>query len=99
MLESIKTTVISQLKVNNRLRDNDHELMATIWVHEIGKKTVARMTALDFLTLFANSKLTSPESIRRCRQKAQEHDKKLRGKTYGKRKKLQNKVKEQLKKF
>lgn len=65
------------------LRDDDQRLIANIWLKKIGGTPKAiQMSGYDFLFLFATSKLTSPESIRRCRQKIQEEEPELRGKSY-----------------
>ena len=50
------------------------------------------MTAIDFLNEFSKGKLTSPESIRRARQKIQEDNELLRGFSYKLRKNLSEEV-------
>ena len=67
-----------------RLRDSDNKLIATYWFEEIQNKgmNINEMTAMEFLHLFADSKLTNSETIHRCRRKVQEKNKELRVKAY-----------------
>jgi hypothetical protein len=62
------------------LRDDDNKLIAKIWWSENKSHTTR-----DFLIGFGNGKYTSPEAIRRARQKLQEHNPHLRGNLYKKR--------------
>jgi hypothetical protein len=55
------------------------------------------MSALDFLEMFATGKLTHSESIRRVRQKIQEDNPHLRGKSYKRRKDDENNTKNNIK--
>jgi len=69
------------------LRDSDNRLIATYWSMEAADYTNYRtneMTAREFLNLLYKHLLTSPESIRRCRQKIQEESEDLRGIDYKK---------------
>ncbi len=69
-----------------KLRDNDYKLMATYYVNELGgEEKVKQMNAYDFLTLFAEGKITHPETIRRNRASIQKVDPELRGTNYDKR--------------
>lgn len=83
MLESItkvKDKVEYLLENNSIYRDDDNKLIARIWNSE--------SNAIDkrgFLLDFGNKKISSPEAIRRARQKLQEHNPHLRGKLYNKR--------------
>lgn len=75
------------------LRDSDERLIATYWMKEAGSKdALDNMTATKFLLNFVEGAYTSPESIRRMRQKIQEQDESLRGKSYYKRQKLEQDV-------
>ena len=69
-------------------RDDDQKLIAKIWYSE-SSETILR----DFLINFGNGKYTSPEAIRRARQKLQEENPNLRGNLYSKRHKNAKKVK------
>ena len=83
MLGSIvktKDKVEYLLEHNPILRDDDNKLIAKIWWSENKNKT-----AKNFLIGFGNGKYTSPEAIRRARQKLQEHNPHLRGNLYKKR--------------
>lgn len=86
-LIKIKETVVSLLEKYPHLRDDDNKLMATIWKSEIGKELFDGLSAQEFLTYFAEGRLSSAEGIRRARQKAQEQRPDLRGEAYFKRQK------------
>jgi hypothetical protein len=83
MLKSItkvKDKVEYLLENYQVFRDDDNKLIARIWYSEsnaVDKK--------GFLLDFGNGKYSSPEAIRRARQKLQEHNPHLRGKLYNKR--------------
>ena len=66
------------------LRDSDNKLIAFFWYKELKRKGMNpnQMSAMDFLQYFSDSKLTNSETIHRCRRKAQEQNKELRGKNY-----------------
>jgi hypothetical protein len=81
-MKKIKDKVKYILENRPNLRDDDNRLIASFYVLEIGKETVEEMTAMDILTKLAYGNLTSPESIRRVRQKLQEENKELRGAKY-----------------
>lgn len=86
------------LIINARLRDDDNMLIAAAWGRELVMNGYdhENMSALDFLTLFADGKLSSPESIRRTRQKIQQCDESLRGAKYKERHKHQTQVVDEL---
>lgn len=100
-IKNIKKKVIKLLTEKPHLRDDDNKLIANIWCSETGKdeKGVSiskQTTAFDFLLAFSESQYTSPESIRRCRQKVQEQNPDLRGKSYKNRKKNSVEVRQQI---
>ncbi len=76
--------------LNNRpeLRDSDNKLIARFWHNEMSEKgmNASELSAYKMLCMFAESKLTNPETIRRMRQKLQEQHKELRGEKYQERK-------------
>jgi hypothetical protein len=78
--EEIKKLLIK----SPHLRDSDPKLIATYWFNELKKKDVNlyNITGYELLKLFADSKLTNTESIRRMRQKVQEENEDLRGNYY-----------------
>ena len=83
MLNSIKKTKdkVEFLLTNYpQLRDDDNKLISKIWYEESSAYTFK-----EFLIEFGNGKRTSPEAIRRARQKLQEHNPHLRGQLYNKR--------------
>ena len=83
-----KDKVERLLKTHPHFRDSDNKLIAAYWFSEIKRKgiDIDKMSAIDLLHLFADSKLTNPETIRRSRAKLQEEDSSLRGKNYSLRK-------------
>ncbi len=85
-LPTVKKRVELLLSRYDDLRDSDNKLITIMWYHEIGIDKCHEMSAIDFLQMFSEGKLTSAESIRRCRQKLQEENEHLRGKMYSQRK-------------
>lgn len=84
-LKGVSSTVKNLLEADALARDNDQWLIARIWAIEIKSRGLStkEMTASQFLKMFATeSVLSSPESIRRSRQKLQEQNPNLRGKAY-----------------
>jgi len=98
-LLNIKQTVEKLLAKSQECRENDNRLIVSIWAAEIGHDKIDTMTATDILNKISNNELTSPESIRRVRQKLQEKNPLYRGRNYLTRNKEQEQVKEQLKQF
>lgn len=84
-------------------RDNDRRLIANVWQREIlaacGNEGYETKTCHDTLADFAKGKLSSPESIRRTRQKVQESQLLLRGTNYQKRQRYQGEVKREIRAF
>lgn len=82
-IQKIKDVVHELLIQRPQTRDCDRKLMAYVWSKELGGMyTLANISGFDFLKYFADGKLSSPESIRRARQKIQEENPNLRGDTY-----------------
>jgi len=100
-IKNIKSEVIRLLTKFPHLRDSDTKLIATIWGSDIGKDEngliAKQITAFLFLEQFANGKFTSPESIRRIRQKIQEQNEELRGESYKARKEHAQIIKQEIK--
>ena len=95
-IKNNKEIIETFLKERPYLRDDDFKLMANIWITE-SKNMIDCVTTFDFLRNFSEGKFSSPESIRRCRQKLQELNPYLEGEKRKKRKfKQQQKVKVQL---
>ena len=95
----IKNKIKKLLSNDNRLKDNDSKLIARFWANELQEKgvDVNKITAFDFLCLFANGSLHNAEGITRMRRKVQEENKELRGDKYYERKtKLTNHMKAKL---
>lgn len=97
-IKAVKERVTELLTKDKETRDNDDRLIALIWFNEAQSLGLNMKydNARDFLRLFAQGKLTNPESIRRSRQKIQELNPHLRGEKYHKRRKnivdVQNQV-------
>tara|TARA_Y100001938_G_scaffold63121_1_gene87806 strand:+ start:216 stop:548 length:333 start_codon:yes stop_codon:yes gene_type:complete len=86
------------LKSSPIYRDDDNKLIARIW-HEtlkINNIDTEDITALKFLEILGTNGLPSAESIRRSRQKVQEHNKSLRGEKWKKRQAHQSNIKNEL---
>ena len=91
--------VTTLLKANPMYRDDDNKLIARIWYEtlKINDIDTGDITALKFLEILGTNGLPSAESIRRSRQKVQEHNKSLRGEKWKKRQVHQSNVKNELK--
>lgn len=95
--KTTKDKVKSLLVDYPHLRDSDERLIATYWMKEAGSKdALDSMTATQFLMNFVSGAYTNPESIRRVRQKIQEDNEQLRGKSYHKRQKLESNVRSEI---
>ena len=79
------------LETYPHLRDNDNKLIANVWFAETNKKEV-----IYFLKDLADGKLSSSESITRCRRKIQEQNPYLRGNRYRYRQNLKKEVQTQI---
>tara|TARA_R110000803_G_scaffold48527_1_gene100786 strand:+ start:186 stop:542 length:357 start_codon:yes stop_codon:yes gene_type:complete len=66
------------------LKDSDNKLIANYWNLELQSKNkdIDDMSARELLRMYANSKLTNAETIRRMRAKLQEEVPELRGGAY-----------------
>lgn len=102
-IKHIKNKVTTLLREKPELRDNDNKLIANIWNCEIGRENDEKKThkshsttAYCFLQAFAAGQHTNPESIRRIRQKIQEQNPELRGKSYVNRKKHEKVVRKEI---
>lgn len=82
------------------LRDDDKRLIANVWRIEYGFKRIDEpATMRSFLNCFIED-FSSPESIRRTRQKLQEEFIQFRGEKYDERhSKLEPEVREEIKSF
>lgn len=81
-LKRIHDKVEKLLIYKEQTRDCDNTLIACFWAYEIGQDRLNEMTAKDLLRSISDGDLPSSESIRRSRQKIQEHQPELRGKKY-----------------
>ena len=79
-----KDIVKALLLQKPHLRDSDLKLIATYWFNELKKKNIdpTEINGLEFMKMFADSKLTNIKTIERMRRKLQEESPDLRGKLY-----------------
>lgn len=82
------------LKTYPKLRDDDNRLISNIWADELIHKGLSYD---DCLYAISKGVLSSPESIRRSRQKLQEHNEGYRGLSWNSRQKRGNKIKKEIK--
>lgn len=94
--DTIKLKVKDLLVNYPHLRDSDNKLIASIWYNE-SEQSLHNITAHQFLKNFCAGYHSSPESIRRIRQKIQEQEIELRGKSYKERKEKSLIIKNQIK--
>ena len=94
-IKLIKDKVEYMLETYPHLRDSDARLMSSIWNSEC--KNSEKITAHDFLKMYASGKLTCAEGIRRSRQLIQQKNPSLRGKSYRGRHKEELKIRSEIK--
>ena len=91
----VKQRVKRILENNKNARDCDRLLISIMWTVDIffieDKKDSS-----DVLKFLVDGKLTSPETIRRCRQRLQEENETLRGYKYKLRKQLGEEVRQSI---
>jgi hypothetical protein len=75
--------VKQRLENSTKMRDDDALLMADIWRQELAE--LGAKSVYDVLNAIAGRMVTSPESIRRSRQKVQQDYPNLRGTVYNQR--------------
>ena len=75
----IKNQVKYWLEKYASLRDCDNRLCSNFWAEELSNLNLPHK---DFLTAYANNKLSSATTIRRARAKLQEECPELRGEKY-----------------
>ena len=81
-IKSIKDTVAKLLRDIPETRDNDRLLMFKVWAEQNPDLRQPATYLYEFADNFIKGKFADPESIRRCRQKAQELHPELRGESY-----------------
>ena len=79
-----KDIVKNLLVQKPHLRDSDPKLIATYLFNELKKNNIdpTEINGLEFMKMFADSKLTNIKTIERMRRKLQEEHPDLRGKLY-----------------
>ncbi len=98
MKMDIKQTVIDLLTQYTDFKDNDQQLVAWYWKLEMEAMGYpsSNTTAMNFLKLMANGRLTSSDTITRVRRLVQEETPELRGAKYNQRQDKQSSVKKDL---
>ncbi len=82
LLKKHKDIVKHWLVTHPPTRDSDTRLLANIWSHIVGVDQIDKITARQLMAKMVNGELPSSETIRRTRQKIQEQNPELRGKSY-----------------
>lgn len=96
-IKSQKDLVEELLRQSPYLRDHDGALLASAIINQVGPMRILKMSALDLLKEMEEGTLPHFESVRRCRQKLQEHNPELRGERYLDRtKELEPEVREEM---
>ena len=98
-LKAIFDRVLHLLEKDSKYRDNDQLLVARIWWEELQAKGINSddITATQFMAMYRDEKLTSSDSITRCRRKINEELSHTIGKSYKPRQRKQFEVKHELK--
>ena len=78
------------------LRDSDEKLMANIWWSHIRFNIGENASSKALLSMLAEGKLPSYESISRCRRKLQEECPNLRGEKWYERHKRSKKIRKEI---
>jgi len=84
-LFSVMKEVETYLNKYPLLRDNDEKLMANIWWEHVSFNIGENASGKALLSMLAEGKLPSYESISRCRRKIQEKNPHLRGEKWNER--------------
>jgi polysaccharide pyruvyl transferase WcaK-like protein len=84
-LFSVMKEVETYLNKYPLLRDNDEKLMANIWWKHVSFNIGENASGKALLSMLAEGKLPSYESISRCRRKIQEKKPHLRGEKWNER--------------
>lgn len=90
----VKQRVRNILEINKDARDCDRLLISIIWSEDSCNIEDKK----DFLDMLINGDLTSPETIRRCRQHLQQNDESLRGLKYRERQRIGEEVRQTISK-
>jgi hypothetical protein len=96
-LKTVKDKVKALLEMFPPLKDDDNKLLAYFWFYQVGEENIKVFSAKDLLKKISDGELTNSETIRRVRQKIQEENPKLRGKSYRLRKSQAEEVRQEIK--
>lgn len=97
-LKSIESLVHGYLTAHAVLRDNFMQLTTNVWYSQMRGLgyTPESMNTSAFLDLYQQGKLSSEETIQRCRRKLQERHAELRGERWEERKAEEDRVRHQI---
>jgi hypothetical protein len=100
IVSEVKQRVRGILETSKFARDCDRQLIAFMWEQDIKDfgDNPKKISAEEMLVLLVDGELTSPESIRRCRQKLQEENESLRGVKYNDRQRKGEEVRKSISK-
>lgn len=93
MIKQKRELVELVLRVLPETRDDDNKLLAACWRREMAR---LNLDSKDTLIALSAGKLSSPETITRCRRKIQETKPELRGKRWNERHGVEEVVKEEM---
>jgi len=95
-LFSVMKEVETYLNKYPLLRDNDEKLMANIWWSYVAFNIGENASGKALLSMLAEGKLPSYESISRCRRKLQEENPNLRGDKWHERHKRADNIRKEI---
>lgn len=95
-IAQVKDRVLKWLENKPSNRDDDHALIANIWMEDLERMGVDKDTARKFCAFIAHNQVTHPESIRRVRAQLQKEHPELRGSKYLLRKGRETEVRSEL---
>ena len=86
-VKEIQKKIERLLREEISFRDDDKLLVANFWYGQMLNNGInpKKVTAQEFLSLYANDHITNSDIITRARRKAEEEKPELRGKTWYKR--------------
>ncbi|MCA9750198.1 MAG: hypothetical protein KC414_13905 [Romboutsia sp.] len=87
-LKSVKDRTKYMLTNYPKLRNSDSKLVANFWYNQLKEQGInlTDISSTELLQMFSSNKLSSYESISRCRRKLQENFTELRGTNYSNKK-------------
>tara|TARA_R110002020_G_scaffold58102_1_gene159481 strand:+ start:180 stop:497 length:318 start_codon:yes stop_codon:yes gene_type:complete len=95
-IEGVKNRVLYLLETEPHLRDSDEKLIANIWYDDLNKKKIdpTKITAMQFLKLLADGKISNCQSIHRAGRDLKKAIPELKGKNDDKKKEKEKRIRE-----